>query len=219
MKKITEMTHEEIIALTGDDIEKMVKRVCAEEGVRFLDAPTPPERPNVSFDSTIYGFGEFYSYDMEFLRKLQSILVENISKLRDLDYDWQVGSEYKSPKPLDAYKMEQFSKIETVKCVSQEVYLSSKNKLSDFKKAQEQYEKDLKDWEANENLLTDIRTDITEVWRDALKKELDLERHKLRFQEYLRLGADQETAIKFYRKAYTVDAETALRLWGITEQI
>lgn len=215
MKKITEMTHEEIVKLTEEDIQKMVRRAAAEEGVRFLDAPIPPERPNVAFDSTIYGFGDFHSYDMDFLRKLQSLIYEHVDKLRDLDYDWQIGSEYKSPKPLDGYRMERFARIETIRCVSQDLYLASKSKLQEHKKAMEQYEKDLKEWESNESHLDEIKSEIGTVWNNALRKESDIEKHKARFKEYRQLGCDEETSIKFYRKAYPVDSDTALRLWGI----
>ena len=43
MKKITEMTHDEIVALTEKDLERLVDLECAETGVPLMDAP--PEKP------------------------------------------------------------------------------------------------------------------------------------------------------------------------------
>lgn len=46
MKKITEMTHDEIIALDIQDIERLIDIACAEAGVPLLDkAPILPSKP------------------------------------------------------------------------------------------------------------------------------------------------------------------------------
>jgi hypothetical protein len=215
MKLIAEMTHEEIIALTNEDIERMVKYLCARDGVVFLDAPVVPIRPEVEFDGTIYSVGGIYSHDREFLHQLQNLVSLNISKLRKLDYDWQVGSEYKTPSPPATYELEQWTKIEASRCVSEEKYRQQKHALIAHKKTQDQYDKDKKQWEENSKAIDHIRADICEVWNEHRSKEREYERHIERFKEYRGLAGDEETAIKFYRRAYPVNSDMALRLWGI----
>lgn len=43
MKGITEMTEQEILALTEEDVQKMIKLRMMEEGIKIMDKPKIPE--------------------------------------------------------------------------------------------------------------------------------------------------------------------------------
>ena len=43
MKNISEMTEQEIIALSDEDVQKMIKLRMMEEGIKLLDKPKVPE--------------------------------------------------------------------------------------------------------------------------------------------------------------------------------
>lgn len=42
MKNISEMTEQEIIALSDEDVQKMIKLRMMEEGIKLLDKPKVP---------------------------------------------------------------------------------------------------------------------------------------------------------------------------------
>lgn len=42
MKGITEMTEQEILALTEEDVQKMIKLRMMEEGIKIMDKPKIP---------------------------------------------------------------------------------------------------------------------------------------------------------------------------------
>lgn len=43
MKNINEMTEQEILALTEEDVQKMIKLRMMEEGIKIMDRPRVPE--------------------------------------------------------------------------------------------------------------------------------------------------------------------------------
>lgn len=43
MKGITEMTEQEILALTEEDVQKLIKLRMMEEGIKIMDKPEVPE--------------------------------------------------------------------------------------------------------------------------------------------------------------------------------
>lgn len=42
MKRITEMTEQEILALTEEDVQKLIKLRMMEEGIKIMDKPEVP---------------------------------------------------------------------------------------------------------------------------------------------------------------------------------
>lgn len=49
MKGITEMTEQEILALTEEDVQKLIKLRMMEEGIKIMDKPEVPELFGIVF--------------------------------------------------------------------------------------------------------------------------------------------------------------------------
>ena len=99
MKNISEMTEQEIIALSDEDVQKMIKLRMMEEGIKLLDKPKVPELFEIEPADTQYFsiplLDGFAFTDIEEATKVAEIL-KSAKSLRKVDYDWnRLGSEYK----------------------------------------------------------------------------------------------------------------------------
>lgn len=99
MKKITEMTEQEILALTEEDVQKIIKLRMMEEGIKIMDKPQVPELFEIAPADvqifTIPILDGFAFTDMEEVTKVAEVL-QNVNSLRKVDYDWnKLGSDYK----------------------------------------------------------------------------------------------------------------------------
>lgn len=93
------MTEQEILALTEEDVQKIIKLRMMEEGIKIMDKPKVPELFEISPADvqifTIPILDGFAFTDMEEVTKVAEVL-QNVNSLRKVDYDWnKLGSDYK----------------------------------------------------------------------------------------------------------------------------
>jgi len=87
MKKITEMTHDEIIALERKDIERLIDIACAEIGIPLLDeAPVAPIAPNQEQVLNSYKIMSVVFKTRESAEALQDCLRKNLHNILLLNY-------------------------------------------------------------------------------------------------------------------------------------
>jgi hypothetical protein len=206
---INEMTHEEIIALTPEQLDWLVKYRCAENGVKNLPRPLQPESFNPDFDETVYEAGGYcftcQDEAMQFCDFLNSS--ETIVKL---DYDWQTGSQYKYSNPLADTDLYQ---VYPRKCFSREKYATLKGKLQTAEKAKTEYKKQLEEWEKNEREVSASRDEVMDVYNEHMQRAYQFERHVSNFKYYVDLAnGDFEIAEKFFRKACSVNDEDLAKI-------
>jgi hypothetical protein len=199
---INEMTHEEIIALTPEQLDWLVKYRCAENGVKNLPRPVQPEAFIPDFDYVVYEAGGFYFTCQDEAAQFCDFLNSSETIVK-LDYDWQTGSHYKYSNPLadnDLYP------ISPRKCFSREKYATLKGKLQDVEKEKTEYKKQLEEWEKNEKEVACSRDEVMHVYDDHMRQECLLKQHIANFRYYKELSnGDAEIAEKFFRKAYSVN--------------
>lgn len=99
MKGITEMTEQEILALTEEDVQKMIKLRMMEEGIKIMDKPKIPELFEIEPADIQYFsiplLDGFAFTDINEATKVAEIL-KSAKSLRKVDYDWnKLGSDYK----------------------------------------------------------------------------------------------------------------------------
>ena len=91
MKGITEMTEQEILALTEEDVQKLIKLRMMEEGIKIMDKPEVPElfeiEPADLKTFTIPFFEDYAFTDMEEANAVAEAL-RNAKTLRKVEYDW-----------------------------------------------------------------------------------------------------------------------------------
>lgn len=91
MKGITEMTEQEILALTEEDVQKMIKLRMMEEGIKIMDKPKIPELFEIEPADIQYFsiplLDGFAFTDINEATKVAEIL-KSAKSLRKVDYDW-----------------------------------------------------------------------------------------------------------------------------------
>lgn len=90
MKGITEMTEQEILALTEEDVQKMIKLRMMEEGIKIMDKPKIPELFEIEPADIQYFsiplLDGFAFTDINEATKVAEIL-KSAKSLRKVDYD------------------------------------------------------------------------------------------------------------------------------------
>lgn len=215
MKKITEMTEQEILALTEEDVQKMIKLRMMEEGIKIMDKPKAPELFEVEpADIQVFTLPileGFAFLDMEEVKKVAEVL-QNAKSLRKIDYDWnKLGSDYKFliKKERYTYKGDSDFDIQSAWLYSNELYA----KISDFavqnKAMKEQAEKDKKEYDSQMKEVSGIVTEIRERVMEVQNKYSRLKSltGKFAYDYYPLSDKNEDMAIKFMAKAYSLTEE------------
>ena len=215
MKKINEMTEQEIIALSDEDVKKMIKFRMMEEGIKLLDKPKVPELFEIEPADTQYFsipiLDGFAFLNIEEATKVAETL-KNAKSLRKIDFDWsELRSDYKYLKKSERYRFSGNSDFDIISgwAYSIELY----NKISDFaaqnKAMKEQAENDLKEYEKQLSESAELIQEITGRVCEVRNKYDRLETLSRKFAtDYYPLSDNNEDmAIKFMAKAYSLTDE------------
>lgn len=203
---LNDMTHEQIVALTQEDVERIAKIACMEKGVKLVSKP-PPEP-----------LAELYERDAEFFEivgtkictrtreaaeEIQRVLVKNYAQLTEEKYEWRIGSENTYLGTFDhqlevkrgvAFSALKFQELQSVLGNKHEAREQYQNEKREFERSQEEYQK--------------IAADIWRAYHYECKIARKCEGLKATFLEYVSLaGGDEEKAAQFFRKAYASSIE------------
>jgi hypothetical protein len=206
MTPITEMTEQEILALTTADLDRLVQLRMAEEGIKLLQAPTEPTYADVPApDVTVYDVGCLDSVvdDRETALTIAEVIGQGKTHLRSLSYGRDYKTQYLgSGAESAAYQAGEFK---AKKVYSWSLWQSVSKTIEDNAKLKETYEKGLKEYRDATNEAAWVREEIYGRFDDVCAKYAKLERLRDTFAEYLKLAdGDQETALKFMDKAYSL---------------
>jgi len=215
MKKINELSEQEILNLTTEDVELMIKLRKAEEGIKLVAKPRLPDYFEIKppdlivYSFTLFG-DELVFENIEDLNKVINV-IKNASSKKRVDYDWnKLGSDYKYAE--SELKKPYNGDWHTTK--SEHVYsLELYNEISDLaaqnKKLKDQYEKELKEYEASLSEVKWIEDDINEKVSEVKDKYWELESFCRKFKyDYMPLSSDNENiAMNFMDKAYSLTDE------------
>lgn len=215
MKKINEMTEQEIIALSDEDVKKMIKLRMMEEGIKLLDEPKVPELFEIEPADTQYFsipiLDGFAFLNIEEATKVAETL-KNAKSLRKIDYDWnKLGSDYKYLKKSERYRFTGNSDFDIISSWAYSIELY--NKISDFaaqnKVMKEQAEKDRNEYEKQLSESAELVLEITGRVREVRNKYDRLKTLSRKFAtDYYPLSDNNEDmAIKFMTKAYSLTDE------------
>lgn len=215
MKKINEMTEQEILAMTEEDVQKLIKLHLMEQGIKLLEKPKKPElfeiEPADIECYTIPLLDGFAFTNREEAEKVQEAL-RNATSLRKVEYDWnKFNGEYKylEKKKRYSHKGESDFAIQSMFVYSPELY----NKIVDFvvqnKAMVEQVAKDQQEYDENLKNSADAISEIRQRVSDIRNKYARLDDLSRRFAvDYYPLSDNnEEMAIKFLEKAYSLTEE------------
>lgn len=218
MKKISEMTEQEIYALSYEDVQKMIKLRMMEEGIKLVDKPKVPELFEIDPGDIQYFsipiLEGFAFTDIEEATKIAEIL-KNAKTLRKVDYDWGgLGSDYKYLKKSERYKYNGDSDFDILSgwAYSDELYAKISNFAAQNEKMKEQAEKDNKEYEAQLHESAELIQEIHGRVREVRNKYDRLETLSYKFgSDYYPLSDNNvDMAMKFMVKAYSLSDDEKL---------
>lgn len=216
MKKIQELTEQEVLALTSEEIEIMIKLRKAEEGIKFVKKPelpkyhVIPEPDKTVFMCDLFG-NELCTESMSEFDTIISAIIKADTKCK-IDYDYnKAGSEYMFINPVlkRQYGSSDWDTITTKKVYSQELYNSIVEKIFYNKKMKENYEKENKEYINSLNESKDIESEIREYYYEIVRKYERLgDFCKMMKFDYMPLAdQDEEVALRFLNKAYNLNED------------
>ena len=213
--KINELSEKEILALTAEDIEFMIKLRKAEEGIRFVPRPKEPEYNEIPEpDETVFMcelFGTTLCFkSLAQLTALIDLIYKSDSKCL-IDYDYNRGGSeyfYLLSEMKKSYNAD-WNSTNSKRVYSLKLYNYIVDKIAHNKKIREEYNKEN---EVYENFLSnskEIETEIKGKYREVVNKYNNLTSLCLKMKnDYLPLAAgNEEIAFNFLIKAYPMNAE------------
>lgn len=202
MKKLDEMTREEIVALTEEEIQRIINYAYAEAGAPLpTNRPVEPKITPIQPDRTVYSIETIYFADRDEATKVADFM----KKMTLVDIRYFNGPSYDKR----AVKREgQEISVHSVPVYSEEYYA----KIKDTKKTNDdltaKYKEDLDEYNKTSGIREEIRDEIMEKIHDAQRHQTRIDNARSRFEEYLELAdGNRKIALNFLSKAYPYVAD------------
>lgn len=203
MKKITELEEQEILNLSPEDIDLMIKFRKAEEGIKLIKHPIKFELEKIPEpDITVYSLWGFNNILFTDIKECQAF-ADTINMLKTIctkNYKGDIGYniQYKSK-----FSKEDNIKINSEKIYSKEIFDTYSEIIKVNNKKETKYNELLKEYRENYDNSKYIEDEIYNRINEVRDKYNNLERYSKLYEEYLVLAnGDSEVAINFLSKAY-----------------
>ena len=217
MKNIAELTEQEILALTEDDINLMIKVKMAEEGIKFTNRPQQPMYATVPLPDTTVYYCPLLGYKLSFtdMNELMAV-IELLSKCKtqcsvDSNYNLADGNRYFLKEKLEnaGYSSDTWNTVIPLNAYSNKTYREAHEMLKENAKIKAEYDTLLKE---HNTALDDAQWVSDEIWgrfNEVHAKYNRLNGFVWKFNnEYLPLSENnEEVAMKFMNKAYSLTEE------------
>ncbi len=198
--KIDEMTADEIVKLTDEEIDLIVKARCLEEGVPL--EPLPPASNMFEIPKTIAGYKvagtELWFEDRKLAESMASLLNTARDKVFQKKYEWQTGYDIEWLEPYQGeIGIEEKMFYDKTQVLEKEALLLKRKNLK------EQYDNDLKLYEKSRDKRRKIGDEIYSFYYESRKTVDRIDRARTTFAEYVKLSDGDEAKAKlFFDKAY-----------------
>lgn len=212
MKKINEMTEQEILALSETDIQNMIKFRMMEEGIKVIDKPKKPELFEIEpADQKVYVIPVLDGYAFTDFAEAQKVAdaLREAKSFRKVDYDWnKLGSNFKYLEKKDryTYNNEGDFSISEISVYSSKLYANIVDFAAQNKAMEKQVEKDMAEYDNAYAAASDITLEIRNRISEVREKHERIERlmHSFANDYYPLSGNNEEMAMKFMSKAFTL---------------
>lgn len=212
MKKINEMTEQEILALSEQDIQNMIKFRMMEEGIKIIDKPKKPELFEIEpADKKVYIIPILNGYAFTDFAEAQKVseALQNAKSFKKIEYDWnKLGSDYRYLEKKDRYSYSYPNDfgVNEIYVYSNELYVNIVDFAAQNKVMTKQVEADMKAYNDAYAAASEITLEIRDKVSEVREKVARLERLTQKFaDDYYPLSDNNEDmAIKFMEKAYSL---------------
>lgn len=214
MKNIKDLTEQEILNLSSEEIDKMVKFRMAEEGIKFIDYPETPIYYKIQPPTTKAYFCHLLGQKVSFtdIDELNSV-VELLSKCKSLctvesKYDFPEGHTHFIKEKVEnaTYSSETPDTITSVPVYTYKEFGEVKKNLKTNAQAKKDFQGKLEEYNAVRNDSQWIRDEVIGRVEEVVDKYTQLKSYYNRFKnEYLPLAdGNTEIALNFMDKAYSL---------------
>jgi hypothetical protein len=218
-RKIDEMTHEEIVALTNEDIDRLIKVAMAEAGIPILDEPEMPKASSLPKEDmqvfTASCIGQLGFLNKDECQEVLDAIVRATSRVR-FDHDYSLGCNKVYPGfSTDYSDGEGHADIKAVsgRSLSQLRYV--RTSLEDKKKAEKDYTAAVAAHRQANTDAADIRREILDVHSWHLAVDYRRGHLQRKFAQYLDLAeGNAEIALRFLAKVETLSEDERAMLIG-----
>lgn len=213
MKDWKELTDEELASLTEEQIEIYKKLIYAEKGIKFPVEPKEVTITDTPKDMTVYSISNItndWANGILFTSLEEATAVaELLAKCKSLGHrkidNSQKYFELGSPKDYNGSPKDFI--VSPEKIYSKDTFIKNKQALLSKQRLLEQYNADMNEYEDNLRKANEV----TKEFEDKLENARKIMSHReylydVFYNDYMPL-ADQDTAFKFLKKAYTVSDE------------
>lgn len=209
MKKIEELTEQEILALTSDEVTFMIKVKKVEEGVKLINCPELPAYHVIPKPDKILYTCDFLGITLAFedINKLSEML-DLIRQSNTFKIDYTANSIYYAKRGL-GYCPEKWDEITSKTVYSVELYNKVKSLLIENANMKKEYDVVYKEYSENYETSKWIEDEINNRVYEVTAKYDKLNRYLFMFKnDYLPLAnSDKMVAIAFMDKAYALTEE------------
>lgn len=212
-KAVEDFTQQELASITEEKVELLISYKCMESGIPLLpDLPVEPLSPKIEKEVLTYQFGGLIFDDLSVAVEVREAVIEKREHLLEVQY--VSGPSYESvvsPK----YEVED---VVTKSYFSPSSYEAQKQSLNDYDRAKEKYRLEKEEYNRIATLREDIADPIWERVNIAIENEKTFIKYRDIFQRYLDLSEGSvDTALTFFREAYSVSDSVIDRLMSETE--
>jgi hypothetical protein len=201
MKKINELTEQEILDLTEEQIEKMIKISCAEEGVKMLKKPEKPAYhaipPADVLPYRVSGVSPLFP-NIKDAEEIARIIQKSDAKDYGYEHDQRVIRDHTvnfSTEPFPVYSLDLHKEILPL--------------IKENERLNQSYEAAFSEYTAEKQKRDELSGCILNRIGEVRGEYAEMERiWTLYRDEYLPLSGDETVAMAFLKKAYTVNSKT-----------
>lgn len=204
MKRLEDMSRDELLNLTDEQRSELADLECAYEGIPLL--PPRPEKPEIKYPDKDVEVFSVDGHDFTDHTEAQAYVdfVNGLKSQVILDYDWNTGSsEFK-------YVKSECSKVlnyEKKRVYSAEAFANLKSEITMVKAKEQAYKEQLSEFKSARDeraaIYKKIDEEIGAAW-DAKRREDQLFGA---YNKYLSLTGDGGIALKLLKDAYKVTDE------------
>lgn len=207
MQYINELSEQEILKLTQDELDRMVKFKMAQDGLKFYIRPEEPkyhELPDADIEVYQVNDVQFTFFKQEDALKVAKLLKEIESNLYERSW-----SSDEVLKPMSVWDKERLGNIDTKRIYSVELWSQVSAKKKENEANKKHYESLLKQYEDAYSESEYVRTEVYGRFNEVKEKYANFELSLANFSTYLEIAnGDFKQAMAFFTKAYEPDSET-----------
>jgi hypothetical protein len=203
LKTFEQLTDNELIALTQEQIDWYIKLKKAEAGIRIVARHKLPELREIpAQDMVLYDICKFNFINREDAEESSKLINSKIGNAYQTAYDYSAGYDRQYGKPFTGT----LADVKMEKVYSETAYNSIKDILISNKKIQSSYEELKSEYDEVEEKSSEIVNNIYDKIREANGRKDLQEEYIIRIHDYLRLAnGDVTIAWNFFEKAYEIE--------------